>query len=42
MTSHDLERWSNKIDLYMGTDREQALAWGKRRVHISWVDHPAP
>jgi len=30
------ERWSNKIDIYMGTDRKKALAWGKRSVRIRW------
>ena len=29
-------RWSNKIDIYMGTDRQKALQWGRRNVEISW------
>lgn len=29
-------RWSNKIDIYMGTDRRKALEWGRRKVEISW------
>ncbi len=32
MASH----WRRKIDLYMGRDRERALAFGKRRVRIRW------
>ncbi len=29
-------RWEKRIDIYMGTDREAALQWGKRSVRISW------
>jgi len=29
-------RWQRRIDIYMGTDREAALRWGKRKVRISW------
>lgn len=29
-------RWSNKIDIYMGTDRRKALEWGRKNVEISW------
>ena len=29
-------RFRRRIDLYMGTDRDAALAWGVRRVTISW------
>jgi len=29
-------RWSNKIDIYMGTDRRKALEWGRQNVEISW------
>ena len=29
-------RWSNKIDIYMGTDRRKALQWGRQNVEISW------
>lgn len=32
-------RWERKIDIYMGTDRERALEWGRRTVTIRW---PAP
>ena len=32
MASH----WRRKIDLYMGRDRERALAFGERRVRIRW------
>lgn len=27
-------RWKNKIDIYMGTDRNKALQWGRRTVKI--------
>lgn len=27
-------RWKNKIDIYMGVDREKALEWGRRKVEI--------
>jgi 3D (Asp-Asp-Asp) domain-containing protein len=29
-------RFRRRIDLYMGTDRDAALTWGKRKVRISW------
>jgi 3D (Asp-Asp-Asp) domain-containing protein len=29
-------RWTKKIDLYMGVDREAALRWGIRKVRIRW------
>ena len=29
-------RWRRKIDLYMGVDREAAIAWGIRKVRIRW------
>ena len=29
-------RWDRRIDIYMGTDRRAAQAWGKRRVRIHW------
>src|SRR5690606_22973291 len=29
-------RWRNKIDIYMGEDRQAALDWGRRRVIIHW------
>jgi 3D (Asp-Asp-Asp) domain-containing protein len=29
-------RWEKRIDIYMGADREAALAWGARRVRIRW------
>ena len=32
-------RWRNKIDIYMGEDRDAALEWGRRRVTIQW-DEP--
>lgn len=33
-------RWGRRIDIYMGTDRRAALAWGKRRVRITWQPPP--
>ncbi len=30
-------RWKRRIDIYMGVDRDAALAWGKREVRIRWV-----
>ncbi|HEX9814812.1 MAG TPA: hypothetical protein VGB31_07685 [Myxococcota bacterium] len=30
------ERWTNRIDIYMGYNLEAAQAWGKRKVEISW------
>jgi 3D (Asp-Asp-Asp) domain-containing protein len=29
-------RWEKRIDIYMGADREAALAWGARQVRIRW------
>ena len=29
-------RMKNKIDIYMGTSRKDALEWGIRKVNISW------
>ncbi len=29
-------RWQKKIDIYMGTDIEEALEWGVKKVTISW------
>ncbi|MBL4714949.1 MAG: 3D domain-containing protein [Alcanivorax sp.] len=29
-------RWRNKIDIYLGEDREAALEWGRRRVEIRY------
>ena len=31
------KRWRRKIDIYMGVDREAALAWGVREVSIRWT-----
>jgi 3D (Asp-Asp-Asp) domain-containing protein len=33
-------RWRRRIDVYMGTDRRAARAWGKRRVRITWEPPP--
>ena len=30
-------RWTTKIDIYMGLDKEKATEWGKKEVTISWV-----
>lgn len=29
-------RWKNKIDIYMGIDKEKAMDWGRRKVEISF------
>lgn len=29
-------RWKKKIDIYMGTDIEEALEWGVKTVTIKW------
>ena len=29
-------RWRNKIDIFMGEDKEKALKWGRRKVQISF------
>lgn len=29
-------RWRNKIDIYMGADKEKALKWGRRKVEIAF------
>ena len=29
-------RWRNKIDVYLGEDREAALRWGRRKVEIRY------
>ena len=30
------DRWSRRIDVYMGTDTHAARRFGKRKVRISW------
>lgn len=30
------KRYTRRIDIYMGTDRQAALNWGKREVEIQW------
>ena len=32
------KKWKNKIDIYMGNDRQKALNWGKRKVEVYWID----
>ena len=32
------DRWRERIDIFMGSDRDAALAWGKRRVRIHWTE----
>ncbi|MCF8331237.1 MAG: 3D domain-containing protein [Bacteroidales bacterium] len=29
-------RWKNRIDIYMGNNRDSALNWGVRNVKITW------
>lgn len=29
-------RWKNRIDIYMGNNRDSALNWGVRDVRITW------
>lgn len=31
------KRWTNKIDIYMGTDVQKALQWGIREVKITII-----
>lgn len=33
-------RWEKKIDIYMGTDVQEALEWGIKKVIISWEAEP--
>lgn len=35
-------RWRNKIDIYMGTDKEKALKWGRRKVEIAFPAKDEP
>jgi len=35
-------RWRNKIDVYMGRDRDRAIEWGRREVTIRWWEPDAP
>jgi len=30
------ERWTKKVDIYMGNDKRAALSWGKKKVNICW------
>ena len=30
-------RWSRRVDLFMGSDRQRALKWGKRKMRIRCV-----
>jgi len=30
------KRYKNRIDIYMGLDRQKALRWGRRSVKIYW------
>ena len=32
------QRWTRKIDIYMGTNVKRAKEWGKRKVIIRWKD----
>lgn len=31
-------RWTKKIDIYMGNDKDSAIEWGKRKVTITWAE----
>ena len=33
------KRWTNKIDIYMGLDKEAALEWGKQEVDITFISN---
>lgn len=33
------ERWTDKIDIYMGLNTEAADEWGKREVVIAWEEN---
>ncbi len=33
-------RWKKKIDIYMGTSRQNALNWGNKKVTIHWTEKP--
>lgn len=35
-------RWRNKIDIYMGADKEKALKWGRRKVEIAFPAKEEP
>lgn len=35
-------RWRNKIDIYMGEDKEKALKWGRRKVEIAFPAKEEP
>ncbi|WP_245583371.1 3D domain-containing protein [Salinimicrobium terrae] len=35
-------RWRNKIDIYMGLDKEKALKWGRRKVEIAFPAKDEP
>ena len=35
-------RWRNKIDIYMGTDKNKALKWGRRKVEIAFPAQEEP
>ena len=34
------KRWEKKIDIYMGTDIQEARNWGIKKVTIRWVATP--
>ena len=35
-------RWRNKIDIYMGTDKQKALKWGRRKVETAFPAKDEP
>ena len=32
------KRWTKRIDIYMGKDKELAKEWGRQKVNITWRD----
>ncbi len=31
------KRWTKRIDIYMGQNKERAKEWGRKKVEISWI-----
>jgi 3D (Asp-Asp-Asp) domain-containing protein len=29
-------KWKNRIDIYMGEDKEKALQWGRKKITIQY------
>jgi 3D (Asp-Asp-Asp) domain-containing protein len=30
------KRWTKRIDIYMGQNRDRAIEWGRKKVEITW------